>query len=345
MLPWAFFLIDHMFSPIGILHCFCDQGKKYRSKPSFRQPPLYSQIGIATPRIVFYYRCRYIPKAPSGIGPEYQSQTGGQMNKQFSLTLFSTQPAFIREATAAGIDEVIVDWECHGKELRQISADTEINRDTVDDLRRVRASTTARVICRINPYGETTPAEIEDAIDAGADEILVPMIRKAEEVSGILGMVRGRCGGGILVETVDAVGSVDELARLPLSRVYVGLNDLAIERNTPNIFTAVADGTLDRIRRPFRVPFGFGGLTLPDRGDPVPCRLLIGELARLDCSFSFLRRSFYRDIRGGELSREVPRIRAALEEAFQRTPGEKNRDREELVEVIGRWKEPREQPR
>jgi len=60
------------------------------------------------------------------------------MLKRFTLTLFSTRPAFIRQAVAAGIDAVLVDWEYRGKERRQASADTQINHDTLDDLRRVR---------------------------------------------------------------------------------------------------------------------------------------------------------------------------------------------------------------
>jgi len=278
------------------------------------------------------------------------------MLKRFTLTLFSTRPAFIRQAVAAGIDAVLVDWEYRGKERRQASADTQINHDTLDDLRRVRASTDALVICRINGRsaamtGEVEPQhieagtgepplstdEIEQAIEAGADELLLPMVRTVEEVELVLDQVAGRCGVGILIETTEAVGLVEKLARLQLSRVYVGLNDLSIERNSANIFMPIIDGTLDRIRRPFRVPFGFGGLTLPDRGCPIPCRLLIGELARLDCDFSFLRRSFHADIQGRDLAVEVPRIHDALTEAFRRPSDAIARERSELHAAIASW--------
>jgi hypothetical protein len=271
------------------------------------------------------------------------------------LILFSTCPAFIRQAVAAGVDAVLIDWEYSGKERRQASADTQINHDTVDDLRRVRACTDAHVICRINGRGEAMTGEvrqtieaeagepplaadeIEQAIGSGADELLLPMVRSVEEVELVLDQVAGRCGVGILIETVEAVELVEELARLPLSRVYVGLNDLAIERKSQNIFIPLIDGTLERIRRPFHVPFGFGGLTLPDRGYPIPCRLLIGELARLDCDFSFLRRSFHADIRGRDQAVEVPRIHDALSEAFRWPPGSVARNRSELHAAIASW--------
>jgi 2-keto-3-deoxy-L-rhamnonate aldolase RhmA len=249
------------------------------------------------------------------------------MSPEFSLLLFSTSPPFIRQAVAAGIHGIIVDWEHTGKETRQLSFDTQIAHDTLDDLKRVRACTDARVICRINGYGSTTAVEIEQAIHAGADEILLPMVRTAGQVQAVLDQIRNRCGLGILVETIAAVQCVDELARLPLSRVYVGLNDLSIERNSRNIFAAMKDGTVEQIRRAFHVPFGVAGLTLPERGEPIPCRLLIGEMARLGCDFSFLRRSFHRDIIGRDLAVEVPRLLEALRQARSRLPEAIARDR------------------
>lgn len=258
------------------------------------------------------------------------------MSAEFSLFLFSTDPVTIREAVAAGVAGIIVDWEHIGKERRQAHADTQVNRDTVDDLRRVRDCTEAPVICRINNC-ERTAAEAEQAIEGGADEILLPMVRSVREVEAVQDQIRGRCAVGILVETLAAVESSSELARLPLSRVYVGLNDLAIERRSLNIFTAVADGTVERVRRCCNVPFGFGGLTLPDRGCPIPCRLLIGEMLRLQCEFSFLRRSFYRDVAGRALSAEFPRILEALERARRRPPETVTSDRLALETAILSW--------
>jgi hypothetical protein len=261
------------------------------------------------------------------------------MSAKFMLVLFSTDPIFIRQVVAAGVGGVIVDWEYIGKEDRQSSADTQINPDTVDDLRRVRTCTEATVICRLNSYNSaTTVEEVEQAIEAGADELLLPMVRTLEEVEAVIDQVRRRCGVGILIETLAAVGLAEELAYLPLSRAYVGLNDLAIERNTPNIFTTVVDGTLEHIRRSlFHIPFGFGGLTLPDLGHPIPCRLLISEMARLKCDFSFLRRSFYRDIWGRDPAVESPRLLEALRQARLRSPDAVARDRKDLEAAVRAW--------
>ena len=224
----------------------------------------------------------------------------------------------------------MIDWEQIGKDERQEVADTEINRDTIEDLQRVRAATPARILCRINPIGEGAVDEIEAAVSAGADEVLVPMVRAPADVEAALDHARGRVGVGILVETVDAVECASELAALPVSRVYLGLNDLAIERGSPSIFSAVLDGTVERVRAATRAPFGFAGMTLPDAGDPIPCRLIAAELARLRCDFTFLRRSFRRDIAGRDLATEVPRMHAALRVASAGSSGEILRDRAEL---------------
>jgi HpcH/HpaI aldolase/citrate lyase family len=252
------------------------------------------------------------------------------VSSAFELFLFTPDPDFAARAVVAGVHGIVIDWERVGKEERQEAADTEINLDTVEDLIRVRAATSARILCRINPVGSGTAGEIDAAASAGADEVLVPMVRTPGDVEVALELAHGRVGIGILVETVEALGRADALGRLPLSRVYVGLNDLRIERGSPSIFTAVLDGTVERVRAASRVPFGFAGLTLPEAGDPIPCRLLAAELARLRCNFTFLRRSFRRDVAGRELEVEIPRMHDALRVASARSRAEIARDRAEL---------------
>jgi hypothetical protein len=256
---------------------------------------------------------------------------------QFELVLFSTNPDLIRSADENGVDAFIVDWEARGKEARQSGFDTQVNHDTLEDLKSVRRSTARTVLCRLNSFGDETAEEVRKAIEAGADELLLPMITSPEQPLRVLEMVDGACGVGILVETPEAVCCADRLAALPLSRVYVGLNDLAISRNLPNIFSAVSDGTVEQVRRYFKAtPFGFGGLTLPERGFPIPARLLISEMARLNCQFSFMRRSFWRDTAGRDLAVEIPRLKEAIQAAFDRTDGECERCHQELLSVVER---------
>jgi hypothetical protein len=253
----------------------------------------------------------------------------------FELLLFYADPVDASAAAAAGIDGLVVDWERRGKELRQRGADTEINAHTIDDLRRARAATGARVVCRTDGVEGGVQDQLEAAIEAGADEVILPMVRGPVEVEMAIDHVGGRIGVGILVETTAAIETADELAALPLSRAYVGLNDLAIERGSDSIFDAIADGTVNRLAQTFTTRFGFGGLTLPECGDPIPCWLLIAEMDRVGATFSFLRRSYRRDLRrrGGH-GEAVESIRAALRASRGRDETAVRRDHEELLRSI-----------
>jgi len=255
----------------------------------------------------------------------------------FDLFLFSTDAAAVATAVGAGVSGVVVDWERVGKRHRQAGADTQIGEDTSDDLRRVRASTAARILCRIDNTTDLLAQQIEEAATNGADEIVLPMVRSADEVEAALERTGTRCGVGILVETEAALAELDELAALPVTRAYVGLNDLAIERGNLNIFEPLVDGTVEEIRQHFGVPFGLAGLTVVDAGTPIPCRLLIGELVRLDCSFSFLRRSYHADIRRRDPRREIPRLLVELDRARRRTTAEVAAEREALVDAVEEW--------
>jgi hypothetical protein len=234
------------------------------------------------------------------------------------LFLFTVDPRWGSDVVAAGAAGIVVDWERRGKARRQRGEDTQINADTAGDLGRMRAATDGRLLCRVNGYGPWTGAEVDEAVARGADEILLPMVSTAEEVDRTVDLVDGRCGLGILIETQAAVDRAADLARRPLSRIYVGLNDLRIDRRSDQLFRPLVDGTVDDVRATVALPFGVGGLTLPGGGFPVSSDLLAAELVRLGAEFTFLRRSFTADMVGRDPFVEVPRLLrslAALREA------------------------------
>lgn len=251
------------------------------------------------------------------------------------LLLFSTDPALIGPAVEGGVAAIVVDWERRGKAERQLGADTAIAEEDAGDLERVRAATGARIVCRIDQPGPWSEEQAACAADLGADEVLVPMVRRRADVEPVLAAVGGRCGVGLLIETEEAVAAAAELATLPLSRVYVGLNDLAIERRSTSLFAPFADGTLDALREAVGgVPFGVGGLTVPGGGRPIPVELILGELARLRVDFTFLRRSFWRDVEGRDAAEAVRAIRAAASAAAARGPAEIEADRRRLLDAL-----------
>lgn len=250
------------------------------------------------------------------------------------LFVFTADPARARALDRTGVAGVIVDWERRDKARRQAGADTQINEDTAEDLARIRYATHGRVLCRVNAAGAWTNGEIELAAALGADEVLLPMVRTPDDVDLALDAAAGRCGVGILIETQDAVDRVRDLVRRPLARVYVGLNDLRIDRAADALFEPLVDGTVEAVRREVTAPFGVAGLTRMDAGAPVASRLLAGELARLDAQFTFLRRSFHTDTAGRNLSIEVDGILAGCRAARHRTAAQVRADRAELVGAV-----------
>ena len=228
------------------------------------------------------------------------------------LFLFSSEPAIVEEADLAGIDGFIIDWENRDDLGRQQTHSDRYRPDSNDDLARLTGQSQKPVWCRINQSGMHTENEIELALKHGADLILLPMVRQPDEVEYFLSLVSGRAQTGILVETVEACDCAAQLASLPLDRVYVGLLDLAISRDSSELFKPLTDGSVEQLRKTFHnTRFGVGGLTTVDTGKPIPCLELMAHLHRLGCDFTFLRNSFKRDIAGKNIKEELNLIRAA----------------------------------
>ncbi len=266
--------------------------------------------------------------------------------------LFSADPVLVSAVASAElpaqrrVTAVVVDWERSEKTQRQADAEkiigitTQIAPDSPADLDRIVEVSAMPVLCRIDAWQRCGREDLGRAIEGGAAEVILPMVHGPEEVAEALEMAAGRVGVGVMIETVDAVRAAEEIAALPISRAYVGLMDLAIERRTPDIFEPLYDGLLEAMSRTFqRVPFGFGGLTVPGRGDPVPTRLLAAEMVRLGCAFTFLRRSFIRDAKDNPGS-GVGAIRKMIQQMNNRRPDQIARDRNLLLSFAGRRASP-----
>ena len=238
--------------------------------------------------------------------------------------LFFSDPALAERAWHSGVRHFIVDWENKEKAARQRGFDTQINDHGVTELRVLRALVDGLVSCRVNALGPWTALEVEQALAAGATTLFLPMVKSPGQVDAFLRQIDGRAQAAILVETPEACACATELASFPLAMVYVGLNDLAIARGSRSIFSALADGTVDRLRECFSShAFGAAGLTRLDAGAPIPFALLLAELERLDCRFTFARRSFERDMAERDIAAELAKIDRAWDALRLRTAAER----------------------
>ena len=240
-----------------------------------------------------------------GTGELHKEQEEAEKkNEQTPLKLMyiTNRPEVAKIATDAGVDRIFVDMEYIGKDERQKGLDTVKSHHTVADVRALRPVVPkGGLLVRVNPVHKAgngclgTEKEIEETISAGADIIMLPMFKTAEEVRFFLSCVNGRAKTLLLVETPEAVERLDEILKLPgIDEVHIGLNDLHLAWGRKFMFELLADGTVDRILekiRPTGIPYGVGGIARIGHG-LLPAEYVIAEHYRLGSSMAILSRSF-----------------------------------------------------
>jgi 2-keto-3-deoxy-L-rhamnonate aldolase RhmA len=232
-------------------------------------------------------------------------------SKSLELLLFTTDPTLALRAEQAGIDGFIVDWESKGKSERQQGCDMEVNADTAEDVARVASAVGGPVTVRINALGPDTAAEVGLALACGARGLMLPMAKSVTDVKDFLDIVDGRARTIVQIETQPLVEEMDELSTLGWDAAYIGLHDLMLSRRAASMWEAVLDGTVERVFRALAGrAVGFAGATVIGGGHPLRFTRILQELARLDASLTFLRRSFRREIQDRDMAAEIRALRA-----------------------------------
>ncbi len=218
------------------------------------------------------------------------------------LMYITNRPDIAQIAESAGVDRIFIDMEHIGKSARQGGMDTVQSHHTVEDIARVRAAvTTAQLMVRVNPIHDATPEygsteeEVEAAIAAGADILMLPYFKTAEEVRRFIRAVRGRVRTLLLLETAEGVACIDEILGIPgIDEMFIGLNDLSLSYGMKFMFQLLADGTVERLCTKFKakgLPYGFGGIAAMGCGT-LPAEQIIKEHYRLGSTCVILSRSF-----------------------------------------------------
>lgn len=218
------------------------------------------------------------------------------------LMYITNKPWVARIAEEAGVDWIFVDMEFIGKDARQAGLDTVKNHHTIEDVARIRASVSkAKVLVRVNPIHPELPDymssedEIDGAIEAGADIVMLPFFKTVAEVRQFIAMVNGRAQTCLLVETPQAALLLDEILEVPgIDMIHIGLNDLHLALGMKFMFELLADGTVERLATKIKakgLPFGFGGIATLD-GGAMPGSMVLKEHYRLGSSMVIVSRSF-----------------------------------------------------
>lgn len=218
------------------------------------------------------------------------------------LMYITNRPDVAQIAESAGVDRIFVDLEYIGKNLRQGGMDTVQNHHTAEDVANIRkAITQAELLARVNPIHKATAQyisskeEIDAVIEAGADIVMLPFFKTAEEVQIFVQIVSGRAKTMLLFETPESVSNIDEILAVDgIDEVFIGLNDLSLGYGKKFMFELLTDGIVEAISLKFKqknLPFGFGGIASLGKG-MLPSEFVIREHYKLGSTCAILSRSF-----------------------------------------------------
>ena len=219
-----------------------------------------------------------------------------------NLMYITGNPDIAEIVENTGVQRIFVDLECIGKSERQGGMDTVKSSHTYEDIIKIRQTIKkAELLVRCNPIHEATESycsskdEIEKAIEAGADVLMLPYFKKASEVEEFIKIVNGRVKTLPLVETPEAVACIDEILALDgIDEIFVGLNDLSLGYGMKFMFQLLVDGTVEKLCEKFKkkgIPYGFGGIAALGKG-LLSSDKIIAEHYRLGSTCAILSRSF-----------------------------------------------------
>lgn len=214
----------------------------------------------------------------------------------------TNQPPIAQIAEEVGVDWIFIDMEFVGKDKRQGGLDTVQNHHTIEDISKVKkVLSKSKVLVRINPIHEevngyfSSEEEINAAIHAGADILMLPFFRSLQEVKGFIQYVNGRAKTCLLLETPEAAMLIDEILELPgIDMIHIGLNDLHLSLKKDFMFELLADGIVEKLATKIKakgIPFGFGGIARLNSG-MLPGSCVLKEHYRLGSSMVIVSRSF-----------------------------------------------------
>ena len=211
--------------------------------------------------------------------------------------MFITNDVTVAEiAQNAGVDRIFLDLEKLGKETRQKHVDSVKSNHTISDISALRPHIKySELLVRVNPINPESGTEINAVIKNGADILMLPMFKSAEEVNIFINLVSGRAKTMLLLETVEAEQSIDEILKIAgIDEIYIGLNDLHLAHKLNFMFELLSNGTVENLCRKIQseeMPFGFGGVSALGSGI-LPAERVLAEHYRLGSSMVILSRSF-----------------------------------------------------
>ncbi len=243
----------------------------------------------------------------------YYSRLIGFDDGHIKFMYLTSNPLAAMEAEDAGIDRIFLDLEILGKYERQGHLDTVVSHSSLEDVSKLRSVLSkAKLLVRCNPVHPGLSREIDRIIADGADIIMLPFFKTAEEVKFFLDCVAGRIPTVLLFETAESVENIDEILALNgIDEAYIGLNDLHLSYKMDFMFELLVNGVVDTLCEKFKargISYGFGGIAKIGEG-LVKSDDIIGEHVRLGSTCAILSRTFRNEV---DESRPVDDIRGEI---------------------------------
>jgi len=213
--------------------------------------------------------------------------------------IFSNNEKDCMDYVSAGVNNICIDIETRGKQIRQSKRNTFISDHKLEDIIPIsRKIGKDKVICRVNSLYDDSKLEIEKAIEYGAGTIMVPYFKELYEINNFLSFIKGRVKVIALVETIQSFLKIEEISKIEdIDRIHIGLNDLSLDVGFKDMFEIVRSNWMEIISRKIdnKIKFGFGGIsTLRDSKCLYPVEKVLDHHKKSGSSSVILSRSFER---------------------------------------------------
>lgn len=264
-----------------------------------------------------------------------------------NLALITNNRDLALQAELLGIDRIIIDLEILGKQDRQTGKNLFLSDHTLSDIFKIKSVLRSiPVMVRVNPWHNGSPDEIQQVISEGADMIMLPYFTAPVQAEQFLACVNNRVKTSLLVETREAITTIDTLLCYPMDEIYIGLNDLAISMQRTKIFEVTYEGFFDQVCAKLKksgIPFGWGGLArLSSTHLPIDPECILAQQIYHGATVAWLGRTFRDglDNHFSEMEREIIQLRNAIDKWKKATLQDFIENRNKLMQQVNAWNKP-----
>lgn len=183
-------------------------------------------------------------------------------------------------------------------------------------------------------------------ISEGADMIMLPYFTAPVQAEQFLACVNNRVNTSLLVETQEAIATIDTILCYPMDEIYIGLNDLAISMQRKKIFEVTYEAFFDQVCAKLKksgIPFGWGGLArLSSTHLPIDPECILAQQIYHGASVAWLGRTFRNglDNHFSEMEREIIQLRKAIDKWKKATLQDFIENRNKLMQQVNAWNKP-----